>query len=78
MNRVQLVGEYCQQFRMNVLKITQHEIYIKTGTNVKTLSAFENGRSSNIEHLFKYIDLCNEEQKTILINGVSLLIRGQL
>lgn len=46
----------------------------KTNTNVGTLSAFEHGRSKNIEHFIKYIEVSTNEQKLIFLSGFNKLM----
>lgn len=56
-----------RDFRMNVLNKTLQDVQ---GSNegIKTLSAFEHGRSTNFNHIFKYFNACdNEEQVDLLI-----------
>lgn len=56
-----------RDFRMNILNKTLQDVQ---GSNegVKTLSAFEHGRSTNFNHIFKYINACDtEEQIDVLI-----------
>ena len=45
-----------------------------TDTNIKTLSAFEHGRSKNIDHLIKYVEVSTPEQKTIFVAGFNKLL----
>lgn len=59
------INKFCKNFREEVLKITLKEMEIKTGVNLKTLSAFEHGRSTNINHLISYYEICDDEQKLI-------------
>lgn len=47
-----LVGEFCREFRIDVLGLTLREVM--GDENVKTLSAFEHGRSSNLLILLEY------------------------
>lgn len=49
-----MIGEYCRNYRMN-LNLTLNDV--GGFEQVKNLSAFEHGRSSNIDHLVKYIKL---------------------
>lgn len=51
----------CKTFRENVLQITLKEMSLKTGVKVSTISAFENGNSNNINHLFNYVVSCETE-----------------
>lgn len=62
------VGLYCKTFRERELKLTLREVSESTKVNLKTLSAFEHGRSKNIAHLFKYLSVCNEDQRTKFVN----------
>ena len=61
---------FCRDFRTEVLKLTLQEIENLTFVKVKTLSAFENGRSTNINHLNVYYGLCeNKQQRNQFIKG---------
>lgn len=69
MNRNYKVGQYCRYFRKHILHKTLKEI--EGSEDVKTLSSFEHGRSSNLNHMFKYINHCeNDVQKLTFINGL--------
>ena len=57
----QSLQEYCKDFRVNTLDKTLEDIHLITDVNIKTLSAFEHGRSNNINHLQHYIDACDSE-----------------
>lgn len=48
-----MIGNYCREYRL------KHGVTLKqlSGDRIGTLSAFENGRSSNIEHLKLYMQL---------------------
>ena len=64
------VINFCREFRTEVLKLTLQEIENLTSIKVKTLSAFENGRSTNINHLNAYYGLCkNKAQRAEFIKG---------
>ena len=49
------VSTYCKNFRTKKAKITLKQIHETTGVNIKTLSGFENGRSSNLFMINHYI-----------------------
>ena len=49
------LSEYCKKFRIEKAELTLKQIHEKTGVNIKTLSGFENGRSSNLFMLNHYI-----------------------
>lgn len=57
------VQNYCREFRTEYLKLTLQEIQDKYGIPYKALSAFENGRSTNIKHLNTYYLLCKTQQE---------------
>lgn len=61
------IGNFCKTFREEELCATLREVCEDTDTNVKTLSAFEHGRSNNIKHIFKYLKMCNEDQRETFI-----------
>ena len=48
------VSNFCKNFRTKKAKLTLRQIHEKTGVNIKTLSGFENGRSSNMFMLNHY------------------------
>lgn len=61
---------FCRDFRTEVLKLTLQDVENKAFIPVKTLSAFENGRSTNVKHLITYYLLCNtNEQRALFIQG---------
>lgn len=49
-----MIGNYCRKYRIE-RGVTLSEL--TNGGQIKTLSAFEMGRSSNIKHLKPYIEL---------------------
>lgn len=53
--------EFCKSFRTDYLKLTLQEIQKQYGIPFKALSAFENGRSTNIKHLNTYYLLCKTQ-----------------
>lgn len=59
------VGNVCRDFRKHTLKITLETMYDITGVHITTLSAFENGNSSNLNIMLVYFNLARskEEQK---------------
>ncbi len=64
----QNLQEYCRDFRLTTLDKTLDDIHKITDVNVKTLSAFEHGRSNNINHLQHYIDACDNENQIHLFH----------
>lgn len=68
-NNMLLIGKYCRKFRINELELTLKDI--EGNEDVKTLSAFEHGRSSNINHLLKYVKHCKSlEQQIEFLQGL--------
>ena len=47
------IGKLCREYRMIHLQATLKEI--EGNENIKSLSSFEHGRSTNINHLLKYV-----------------------
>ena len=74
MEKIDYIGSYCRGFRIDVLKMTLANMCEQTDTNVKTLSAFEHGRSKNIDHFINYIEVSNQEQRKAFLKGFSQLM----
>lgn len=69
-----MIGEYCRKYRLSkgatLIELTK-------GGQIKTLSAFEMGRSSNIKHLIPYIELSiSLDDKENFMNGLTNAIRN--
>ncbi len=77
MNKTKEIARYCKEFRLEILSLTLRELCELSGTNLKTLSAFENGRSSNLGHVITYVEVGNDEQQTIFSNKIISILRGQ-
>ena len=61
---------FCKDFRINYLKITLQEIQDQYDIPYKALSAFENGRSTNVNHLNTYYLLCKtKEDRKVFLDG---------
>lgn len=73
-----VIQSYCKAFRENTLKLTLKEVSEISGTDLKTISAFENLRSSNIMHLQVYLKSCvNDEQRTEFATGIGNILYEQ-
>ena len=66
MNKEKILGRYMRDFRLNVLNKTLQDVQ-GSSEGIKTLSAFEHGRSTNFNHIFKYINACNTEEQIDLL-----------
>ena len=74
-----IIGQGCKLFRKQVLKLNLHEFSKKTKINVSTISAFENGNSTNINHLFIYLHSCkSKEQQEMFLNMLNEKINERL
>lgn len=62
-----MIGDYCRKYRL-CKNVTLKQLGGED--QVKNLSAFEHGRSTNINHLLKYINLSKE------YNELELFMRG--
>ena len=58
------IGKFCKYFRSEVLNLTLTEMSDKVNVKNSTLSSFENGRSTNYNHVNKYYNCGDDEQKT--------------
>lgn len=69
------VGQYCRNFRIEVLKTTLEQV--ANGTNIKTLSGFEHGRSNNLLHVLKYLEYCSDNvTRNLFLNGLCEVLEG--
>ena len=69
-----MIGEYCKQYRKQLgLKLRD----VEGNSNVKALSAFESGRSTNIKHLEKYVILSvnNGDDSKFLFGLAQVIVR---
>ena len=70
------IPNFCKNFRENVLQIKLKDMEIKTGVKLSTISAFENGRSNNLNHIYLYIDCCtNSDHDEIFLAGIKNTLR---
>lgn len=69
------IGNVCRVFRKQVLHLTLDEFC--DDVSIKTISSFENGKSTNINHLDLYLDKCTDDfQKDIFITFITTNLRG--
>lgn len=70
------IGRLCYKYRKDILKITLKEMSGLTSINISTLSAFELGRSGNMQIFFEYVRLMNIEQRCSFFNELELIINA--
>lgn len=71
------IGKYCRKFRITELELTLKEV--EGGENIKALSSFEHGRSTNINHLLKYVKCCKDrEQQLNFLLGIVDIMRDDI
>lgn len=70
------VGRLCYKYRKEVAKITLKEMSEKTKINVSTLSAFELGRSGNMQIFIEYVKLLNNEQRESFFDELEAIINA--
>ena len=75
-HKTKQIATICRWFRLEVLELTLAEVCEGTGVKVGTLSNFEQGRSTNITHLYYYLDKSNNQQKTILTDEINSVLKG--
>ena len=63
-------GKFCKMFRTEILQMTLEDLSKETGVKVTTLSAFENGRSRNLEHINNYLIFADSEQEKIFRENI--------
>ena len=74
-NTMLKIGKYCRKFRIVELEMTLKEV--EGSENVKALSSFEHGRSSNMKHLLKYVRKCKDrEQRLLFLRGLIDVLEG--
>lgn len=67
----------CKLFREKILQKTLLQLSIESGVNIKTISAFENGRSNNLNHLKIYVLNCdNNIQVETFFHNLKLVLKG--
>lgn len=76
-NTMMKIGKYCRKFRITELELTLKEV--EGSENIKALSSFEHGRSTNIKHLIKYVRCCKDkEQRILFLQGlIDVLDEGE-
>ena len=70
------IGRLCYKYRKEVLKITLKEMSEKTNINISTLSAFELGRSGNMQIFFEYVRLMNNEQQKSFMRELRCILNA--
>jgi hypothetical protein len=76
MSKLKMIADKCKQHRREVVNISLKEMGMETNTYFKTLSAFENGRSTNINHFIKYVEISDISQRKKLIFEISEILLG--
>lgn len=70
------IGRLCYKYRKEVLKITLKEMSKLTSINISTLSAFELGRSGNMQIFFEYVRLMNIEQRESFFKEMEVIVNA--
>lgn len=65
-----VIGTESRQARLQCLSYTLKEMSDTTGINLKTLSGFEHGRSSNLYIFYVYYSLLSIDDRLILLNKI--------
>lgn len=81
MNRNEInkeIGRFCFYFRKEVFGLTLEELSKITNINIKTLSAFENGNSSNYQILLQYYSQGSKSDRILFINGINSIIDKEM
>lgn len=67
---IKKIGLFCRYFRIAKLQLKLVDFCELTDSNIKNVSAFENGRANNILYLTLYYEVANETQKEEFLKGV--------
>lgn len=73
-NISQKVGNYCKNFRCDVMGITLTEFCKKWDLNIKNVSAFEHGKANNIAYLYFYMKECNDKELETFGKGLFRIV----
>lgn len=65
-----LIGDICRASRIEDMRLTLEEMSEQVNVPLKTLSNFENGRSSNINIFYRYVLMIDNKERLELINKV--------
>lgn len=65
-----IIGNECRNFRYNAMKLNLVELSEKTQIPFKTLSNFENGRSSNVHLFYIYLTFLSDKHISRLIDNI--------
>lgn len=69
------IGNYCKSYRVNELGLTLVEFSDKVNAKFKSVSSFENGRSSSMFYLFMYMTLIQDSGARLgFLQGINGLI----
>lgn len=77
MEYMKFVGEYCKVYRAITLNMTLKRMSELTDINMKTISAFENGRSTNMDHFIEYSKLGSDIQRQQFLDGFNKMLGGK-
>lgn len=65
-----IIGNECRNFRYNSMRLNLVELSEKTQIPFKTLSNFENGRSSNVHLFYIYLTFLDNKAISKLIDNI--------
>lgn len=75
MTKQMKIARLCRDLRMNILKCRLIDMEAVTGIQLKTLSSFEQGRSTNMTRIFSYVSMCDTpELKESFINSIATIL----
>ena len=70
----QRIGAYCKYYRVSILDKTRREI-TNGQTTIQAIKHFEDGNSSNMLHLFRYILACETRLDAVgFVNDLVLIV----
>lgn len=61
MGLYQEIGRTCRRYRLHIGYTLED---VAGGDSIKTLSGFEMGRSTNVKHFLKYLEIADKREET--------------
>lgn len=62
---IKKVGEYCKEYRRDILGYSLTDFCKLTNSNIKNVSAFESGRANKIDYMFLYSKAIKDKDKRV-------------
>lgn len=74
MKQMRMISEHCRYYRTATLHMTLQRMADLTEVKMSTISAFENGRSTNMQHFLSYACMGNDIQRKQFMDGFNEIL----